>query len=90
MGTEYHLEAENGDKSTEIELSIVGYLSLKSPDEAVLQLLEWIAFLRDHSGQKIRLLDDYRKETDPAHVNGGYTIGVQDYDPQWKPKGRPG
>jgi hypothetical protein len=87
MGMNYHLEAENGDKSTNIELSAVGYLQLKRPDEAEGDLTNWIAFVQKHSGQKIKLVDGRGAETDPAHVTGGYILGIQPYDPTWPPGG---
>jgi hypothetical protein len=86
MGMDYHLETEDGSKSKNIELAVAGYVALKDPSEATEDLVLWIEFIQKHSGKIIKLVDCRGNETDPAHVSGGYVIGVQDYNPKWEPR----
>ena len=82
MGLDYHLECQNcGRASKEVEFSVVGYIQMKSPDEAREKFEDWAAFLVAHSGHEIHFIDSKGKATDPSKITGGYVIGLMEYEP---------
>ena len=82
MGLDYHLFCYTcGDKSEEIEFSVVHKISYKSPEDATRTIREsWIPFLVKHSGHLIGMLDSKGNHTDPTKITGGYIMDMEGYE----------
>lgn len=79
MGMDYHLECLDCKiRSKDVEFSVVGYLSLKRPDDAADGLIGWTKLLVKHSGHRIALVDSIGNQTDPSKLSGKYVLGLSD------------
>lgn len=63
--------------STEVEFSASRAFVLKRPDEAEQKLIKWAAFLVEHSGHRLRFVDELLRETNPAKITGKYVLGYE-------------
>jgi hypothetical protein len=58
-----------------VEFSVVGYISLKHPDEAESDLVRWTEFIAEHNQHRIGLRDHHGNFTNPAAMDGSYFFG---------------
>lgn len=78
MGMDYHIKCLVCEKQEKIcEFSIVGFLSLKCPDDAPENLKRTVEFLLKHKRHKITVVDGFGKETRPDKIDGRYVLGLE-------------
>jgi hypothetical protein len=78
MGAVYTLRCLDDKVDCEgIEFSVVGYTSIKHPDEAEQDLERWSEFIGQHNGHRLSLIDHHGNPGQPREMDGRYFFSGQ-------------